>query len=766
MASSSSPSPSDRTVTSSSSSFVPPLDPPLSLLDNSQQDELENFSTQLTELPSASSSSFSLKPSNKLRNPKNSSKKDQLPGAGGNVSKRALALLGNIKQQPSIKKPESKPQMSQISLRRSHSLPNDPSHHPPPSYPSHLSTPISHQPSDENENSYPSTIASESNLDFHSKTTKTTPKLSGFKKFQQIVQTANQSLKKSSLPPEYTSQRRLYNETSNSASEVPLKTSSHQPDPACLTTPTTQTSLPGGLFSVCIRPNPSPPSPEREFVPEPTQSLADDTEHVSSWKNLSPIHGSSSYLMHSEELQPLPQPATESQASTRVIQEPREEILDPPCEEISELPCEEVPELRDAIALQNSSLQEFELPPQDVPLHSHLLDPEDYVLSSMCFGLDERLSSCTATFCGSYILAASTNGTIRLYELLKSGNTDLDDRKGYILGQISSSLNLQSVRVHTQCCGGVITTSSPYHSSSSSSPSIVLKPSHVFIGVRLGSTDFYVVDTLSVTRSRKKRGFLIMTDSQIQIFQRNDTRLRGFCSAIPIQMDPIHCKLNRRNEDCLLNYDHLTDVGYRCKYHLLCGAAYGKYTVWEVVFCATPSCTCLNGDPHHHEVVFNYTEEWNIIHQGSTNGPSLVNGFLFSHYPPFEWSSWFSTPGTLPLSFASTTRDEDLLVEMISQGLTKDARITQVTSAPQVASSEIENDEARTSSQLQLLEDSFDDSRSSFHESITQQNPQAEKNYSATSQTVTPLRGINNIHATSSDGMILFTGLDELVIYR
>jgi hypothetical protein len=99
---------------------------------------------------------------------------------------------------------------------------------------------------------------------------------------------------------------------------------------------------------------------------------------------------------------------------------------------------------------------------------------------------------------------------------------------------------------------------------------------------------------------------------------------------------------------------------------------------------------------------------------------------------------------------------------MISQEFTKDARITQVTSAPQITTlSEIES-----SSQLQILEDSFDDSLSSFHEFVKPQNNiPSDKNYTAISQSVTPLRGVNNIHATSCDGMAIFTGLDELVIY-
>jgi hypothetical protein len=172
------------------------LPPPPSLhaedeKDKDQEHELENFSTQLTQLPSSLSS---IKSSRTLSSSSSSCAiSNSNAPVVGSVSKRALALIGNIKPKKNL---EAKPQTPQISLRRSHSFPNDPSSHHQPL----------RDPSDENGNSYPSTIASESDLD-HQKPLQR-GSVSGFKKFQQIVQTANQSSKKSSLPIEY-SQRIL-----------------------------------------------------------------------------------------------------------------------------------------------------------------------------------------------------------------------------------------------------------------------------------------------------------------------------------------------------------------------------------------------------------------------------------------------------------------------------------------------------------------------------------------------------------------------------
>jgi hypothetical protein len=791
-------------------------------------------------------------------------------------SKRALTLVGNLKtttvQQMSKKQMlTSKTGKTITALHRSYSLPNEVTISLP--HPSHSLV------EEDDEHSVANTVVSESDLDRRrliptpaagsvpfpqppsSSGTEgarvgaaSSSSLSGFKKFQQIVQcAANQqtSRKKfitpsssSDFPPPSSSSfasssRRLYNESSNSSlpdndpcgsqdsfslpppppflpRQTPLQTDSTPPSYS-LHTPTSSSAslLPGGLFSVCTRPAPPAP-PSSSSLSSTAMTTAPSLPHASSFIS------SSLKVDPILELEPSPcgetlgydtLPSTQPPPSSIPHALPRTSASMTPIQSPSLVSPREEREMRPTTVLDLASplpvsnlttrrLTHAHLTdPPLLPSTSSLLDPEaeDYVRPSLCFSLEERLASCSTTLCGSYALAAFTNGTIRLYELLRSGNTDLEDRVGYILGLLTCAATHKSLRVHTQCSGGVLTVPFPSlspvpssSSSSSDSPSVTLKPSHIFIGARLGSTELMVIDTLSVTRSRKRRGFLTMTDSQIHITRKSDTRLRGFCSVIPVQIHSVACALNQESEECLLNYDHSRDVGYHCRYHLLCGAAYVRYTVWEVTLRAIPSCSCLtsgggggesDGNSSRHEVIFQYTEEWSVVAQGSTNGPSCVNAALFSHYPSNtsgQYPLWLSSSSLLPTTRSShpdgpslnpSPTNQDLFVEMVAQGLNKDARITQITSTPSSSSTA-----PSSSSTLALpehphlqvlgsLEDSLDDSLSSFHD-VFKPHQHPTPSGVIVSQTVTPLRGISNVFATSSDGMIIFAGLDELAIYR
>lgn len=400
-------------------------------------------------------------------------------------------------------------------------------------------------------------------------------------------------------------------------------------------------------------------------------------------------------------------------------------------------------------------------PPSHIKEESATLAPaeeeEDQLLPSMCFTTDDRISSITATPCGSYVIVGYPSGVIKLYEMLRSGNTDLEDRYGYLLGQLASSGVQGSLRLNVEAGRCEIPPSHPGKKST--------YVTHVFAGATLGSTTVFIVDIQSLHRLKYKRGFITMAGGGAKTFSYTDIRLRGFGSLAAVQHSYSPMLVPNALADnltaaetrpCRLCGD---EKGYRAIYRLMSGRGYGVYTVWEVeltsqVVC--PICSVMetvdislsgtSGAPCRpvdgQEVTYKYGQSWQILLTGNVNAPSM------------EFCRVFISPSvTNVLSLTGETRDmsggkcsvkgisEGAFLEYITQGGDKDAKIHQIACCTMSQVSE----NCDTTVEECLFE--------------------CVKAGRLSSKPRT-LKGLNHIHAVSTDGSVFFGGQEELVVYR
>lgn len=214
----------------------------------------------------------------------------------------------------------------------------------------------------------------------------------------------------------------------------------------------------------------------------------------------------------------------------------------------------------------------------------------------------------------------------------------------------------------------------------------------------------------------------VLAGGGVKVFAKNDIRLRGFTSVSTVSYEVLPPPTEAREsvDDC----NHCLDSGYRAVYRLLCGGGYGTFTLWQAVLVAEPEMAPTSrpgggasspvfGEGGTGEVVFKYSHKWEVMHNGSVNSPTLVFGLVMS--PPSQ-----SPPGSTCAFFL--------------QGIDKDMRgfCADNIANPSVAAV------VSASSPVKAL------------------NFLTGPNY----------RGVTNVLAGSDDGMTLFAGEDELIVYR
>jgi hypothetical protein len=216
---------------------------------------------------------------------------------------------------------------------------------------------------------------------------------------------------------------------------------------------------------------------------------------------------------------------------------------------------------------------------------------------------------------------------------------------------------------------------------------------------------------------------VLIAGGGVQTFVHSDIRLRGFSSLSTVSYEVLTSpdNIERRHDD---EYSSL-NVGYRAVYRLLCGGGYGVFTLWQVCLMAEP----LSISPHNStdEISFKYTQVWEVLQTGSVNAPSMSFGLVIEGEQICEGA-------------------KRQCIEFILQGLQKDARIYSVFV-------QVNHSSSTTAGQLSIME--TDDNLTSTTQNSLQ-NVLKGRN----------LRGLINVQAGSADGMIIFTGIDELIVYR
>ena len=191
---------------------------------------------------------------------------------------------------------------------------------------------------------------------------------------------------------------------------------------------------------------------------------------------------------------------------------------------------------------------------------------------------------------------------------------------------------------------------------------------------------------------------------------KRDSRLRGLSSITTVSYHVIPA-----------GYDENTslDSGYKVIYHLLCGGGYGTFTLWQLRLEAHPVVTIVaspeqaNGTISDVEKLsFKYDQEWTVVHSGSVNAPTMVNGQVFT-------TANFSSLGSPSCDF-------------LIQGFEKDASLH--------------------ASELALSENN------TFENPVSTMSNKMSKARS--------FRGMKNFLAGSTDGMTLFCGENDLLVYR
>ena len=199
---------------------------------------------------------------------------------------------------------------------------------------------------------------------------------------------------------------------------------------------------------------------------------------------------------------------------------------------------------------------------------------------------------------GAFIICGFSSGAVRLFDMTISGNTDPEDRVGYLLTRHDSAQGF--LQMHLEIGGTSKDT---------------IRCSHLFCGSKVGSTRMTVIDMEALRAKKIKRGFV--TTAGLQTMTHNDGRLRGFTSLATIycEGDNIH--------------DSRNDM-YTVKYRILTGLGYGNYNVWDVLI---ERKFCLDGSVANNDY-------WSIAANGSVNGPTMTFGCIVTADPKALLNVW------------------------------------------------------------------------------------------------------------------------------
>jgi len=180
-----------------------------------------------------------------------------------------------------------------------------------------------------------------------------------------------------------------------------------------------------------------------------------------------------------------------------------------------------------------------------------------------------------------------------------SGNSDPDDRMGYLLGKIPGTMH-----VHVEI-GGF------------GSGSDVNGCSHIFAGPRLGCTTMLVVDLGALRKMKRKRGFITTGGSALKACSHSHSKLRGFCSL------------------SMADFLSHADRGYTARYRVVCGIGFNAYNIWDVTIHTTLAAGAGTQDGAPEMV---YSSDWSVVAAGSAGGP-LVFARVVTASPTLVLSS-------------------------------------------------------------------------------------------------------------------------------
>ena len=298
--------------------------------------------------------------------------------------------------------------------------------------------------------------------------------------------------------------------------------------------------------------------------------------------------------------------------------------------------------------------------------------------SELCFGcLDGRVTSIVATSDGAFVICGFSSGAVRLYDMTLNGNTDPEDRVGYLLTRHDSAQGF--LQMHLEIGGTSIDG---------------VRCSHLFCGSKIGSTRMTVIDMEAIRGKKQKRGFI--TTAGLQTMTYSDGRLRGFTS-----LATMYCEVTNKG-----NNTYNTD--YAVKYRILTGLGYGNYNVWDMLI---ERKIRPDGSVESHDF-------WSIAANGSVNGPTMTFGCIVTADPKALLKLWRRSNDEC---IHENTDESDNTFEILFQSREKDLRVQRL--------------------------DMLMAGKSSV------------------------VRGMKNtlnkvVHASSSDGSVLFSGIDELVVHR
>lgn len=244
------------------------------------------------------------------------------------------------------------------------------------------------------------------------------------------------------------------------------------------------------------------------------------------------------------------------------------------------------------------------------------LDPET-PLSSMCFSLSpmydgsRQVTSLVFTRDGAYCIAAFTSGTVRMYDLTVSGNTDPEDRGGLYLGSLRSKASSSA-----PSCPLTVTLRLAEQDLDmpTVTRTVTSTVSHLFCGARVGCNAMVGFDIGALRELKRRRGFVSSSvGEQFQVFQHCDARLKGF-----VGLSPVSCTSTAACSSTCTG-------AYSARYRVLCGQSYQSYHVWDVlVEASTGAGTGAGEQGVQYACTYSYTQSWSMVASGLTNTNSIA----------------------------------------------------------------------------------------------------------------------------------------------
>jgi hypothetical protein len=237
----------------------------------------------------------------------------------------------------------------------------------------------------------------------------------------------------------------------------------------------------------------------------------------------------------------------------------------------------------------------------------------------------------------------------------------------------------------------------------------------------------------------------------VKTFVQSDIRLRGFSSLSSVSYEVLEAPVeasNRAGSSGGSSDSNVLDAGYRAVYRILCGGGYGTFTLWQVCLEARPVLASASGASpgaaagavSSGEVTFKYSQLWEVIQTGSVNAPTMVFGLVLQ-----APSAANRPPG---LSCSGSGSDS---CNFFLQGINKDTRLFTTPAAP--------------------VKQVNDPMTSEIGDPLTA--PLSSPGGGAVSVLLASakgqnrsFRGMTNVLAGSADGLTLFCGGDELIVYR